>query len=554
MFKKIFFATALCLSVLVTTAFSGSLHYVAPDGVGVASWGASVSEATPCSLKVACASANPGDEIILKGGIYNTPLIPLKDGTYSDRIKYKAAVGEVPLFTNTSKDYWYYSYGVYLRGRKYITVDGIRVVPPIQRPLMITHGSSFNEIKNCRFFGPGAIQFWDGDIVGGVPVTNNWIHDNVFAKLGQVSPECDDWGGVQLGVPSYDNHSNYNTIENNTFYSGGHHNLETFTKYNVVRNNYFHHEGSMSPPPNKTCNYGPDFNNLYGNRNISIYDGLNQDGMFNLFEGNRFGHAGPPPDDDGGDGFTIAAPKNIVRYNLIYNSQNNGVLFKTGYNSFADNNRFYNNTIFKSGRFRNSGPQWQGKNFRWYGNYARVGNVIKNNIFYSYGLAGGDWMGGDVNIYTNNSVVNNLCTDLYQGRCSIAKDPEFVDPDVSNFSKKTLPNLNLKSTSPAIDAGLPLTTATSDGELSKKLEVADALYFSDGSFGSILSNIKADFIAVGTITNFRKISYVDYDNNVLYLSQPTSWKAGDSVWLYSNSKGVKVLEKNAPDLGACEYK
>ena len=52
----------------------------------------------------------------------------------------------------------------------------------------------------------------------------------------------------------------------------------------------------------------------------------------------------------------MTAPKNIIRYNDIYGAQNNGVLFKTGYRSLADHNRFYNNTIFGGGRYQNTGP------------------------------------------------------------------------------------------------------------------------------------------------------------------------------------------------------
>ena len=63
----------------------------------------------------------------------------------------------------------------------------------------------------------------------------------------------------------------------------------TFTKYNVIRNNFFHLEGCLLKRFRSFPAYGPDSNGLWGNRNFSLYDGYDSDGIFNLIEGNRFG-------------------------------------------------------------------------------------------------------------------------------------------------------------------------------------------------------------------------------------------------------------------------
>ena len=224
-----------------------------------------------------------------------------------------------------------------------------------------------------------------------------------------------------------------------------------------------------------------------------------------MIEGNQFGPSGPPPDDDGGDGLTITAPKNIIRYNDIYGAQNNGVLFKTGAGSFADHNRFYNNTVYRSGRFRNTGPQWQGANFRWYGSYNRIGNVVKNNILFGYGAGGRDWGGGAVTADSDNLVVANFCTGAFAGRCSASGDPRFVNPRIAIFPANGLePNLALQSSSPAIDAGTHLTTARANGARSTTLQVDDALYFQDGTWGSALAGHLADWIAIGSANQRRK--------------------------------------------------
>ena len=415
-----FHAFSIFLTILATffiaQAGLAATYYVSPDGT--AAWSLCTSMYSPCSLATANANAVAGDVVVLRGGQYSMHIFPAHSGTsVNSRITYQAYAGETPIIANTTEAYGTYYHGITLGGRAYIKVDGVTVnakgVPSGKyRPLMITHGGSYNEIVNCTIDGNGSaeIQIWDGVSSvpdTGTPCVHNWIHNSTIRNTGSVGADCNDNGGMQIGVPAYDKNSGNNTIENNVFYGGGHHNLETFTKYNVIRNNYFHHEGSMASPGG--CPYGPDTNGKYGNRNIQIYDGYAEDGKYNLIEGNRFGHAGPPPDDDGGDGLTITAPKNIIRYNAIFNSLNNGVLFKTGYNSLADYNRFYNNTIYKSGRYKNAGDLWQGANFRWYGGYVRVGNVIKNNILNTYGGAS-EWMHGDVNIDVNNTATNNFCS------------------------------------------------------------------------------------------------------------------------------------------------
>jgi hypothetical protein len=359
---------------------------------------------------------------------------------------------------------------------------------------------------------------------------------------------------MQIGVPAYDNVSGYQTIENNTFYSGGHHNLETFTKYNIIRNNVFHHEGSMTAP-NPPCPYGPDTNGKHGNRNIQIYDGYNEDGKFNLIEGNRFGHSGPPPDDDGGDGFTLTAPKNIVRYNAIFNSQNNGVFFKYGGSSYSNNNRFYNNTIYKSGRYHNETIYyWQGANFRFHGasTYSPEKNVIKNNIFYTFG-GSSEWHATHRDPDTYNTITNNFCTVARAGRCSANGNPLFVNTDVSDPFSLTLPNLNLQSGSKAIDGGIYLTQTKGFGNNSTTLVVNDALYFQDGTWGSALSNRQADWIAIRDVGNVGQIKSINYSTNTITLASPMTWGDRANIWLYKRSDGTRVIYGSAPDFGAYEF-
>jgi len=622
--NKLIFLIGIVL-FFASSAFA-TTNYVASDGTD--SWADSEDIAKPCSLTTANANADDDDVVILRDGIYNTHIYPANSGSAGHVITYQAHTDEQPIIKNTTTTYTTYYHGICLVGRSYIKIDGIDVGPEatMNRVLMITHGGSYNEITNCVIDGAGSstIQIWDGLTEGGTACTHNWIHGCTIKNTGYVTDGCNDAGGMQIGVPSYDNGSGYNTIEDCTFYSGGHHNLETFTKYNVIRNNYFHHEGSMDSPGG--CTYGPDTNGKYGNRNIQIYDGYAED-KFNLVEGNRFGPSGPPPDDDGGDGMTITAPKNIIRYNEVYDAQNNGIYFKCGSSSISDDNRFYNNTIYHSGRYENDGPQWQGKNFRTAGGYAwasiasiegvdgtvtvvltaaeprfktgvamyfentinyngyhtctvvndttltfsmagtwaeetsgtaragwpTVDNVIKNNIFYDYGSGGGDWaLGAQIADY--NTFSNNFCTGS-SAYCSAYGDPKFVNADLSDPTSTTLPDLRLQSGSGAIDAGTYLTTVhAGDTSSGTSLIVTDALYFQDGTWGSSLSAIAADYICVGATVgaaDCMQISAVNYATNTITVADFTRVD-GEYVWLYKDSSGNIVLVGSAPDQGAYE--
>ena len=536
------------VTCVLSPAANPSTYWVHPTD-SAASWDdagcRSITDPGPgryCSLGAANIQLLPGDDVILKGGTYNTHVFPDHSGTDADhRISYIAAPAETPVISDTA-EYATYQHGIALISRNYIKVEGVTAQPPLDRPLMITHGGSYNEVKNCRIFGPGTIQIWDGISTpeGGTPCVHNWLHGNTIANTGSVSDDCNDISGMQLGVPAYDKESNNTTIEDNVFYCGGHHNLETYTKYNVIRNNVFHHEGCMEPPA-AACPYGPDTNGLYGNRNIQIYDGYAEEGKYNLIEGNRFGHAGPPPDDDGGDGFTLTAPRNIVRYNAIFNSLNNGLLMKLGADSNADNNRVYNNTIFASGRFQNDGPQWQGAAFRWYGSYEFVGNAVKNNLLYLSG-GGADVIGNEAN---NAQMENNWLTS--------DGDPVFVNPDVSDPFSLVLPDLNLEAGSAAIDGGIALTRAAGAGTDSTVLVVDDAFYFQDGTLGSVLAEDEADWIAVGDASSTAQIISVDYATSTITLVSPLTWADDAPVWLFRKSDGEQVFFGAAPDYGAFEH-
>lgn len=378
----------------------------------------------------------------------------------------------------------------------------------------------------------------------------------------------DSWN---IGICATGNNSNI-TVEDNYMAHGGHVVFENYGIYSVVRNNISHNE-PWYPADNGECsvNYpatytNENYNGLYSHRVWQITDTHDREYSFNLYENNRLGHAGVNPNNNGATGLTIASPGNVIRYNSAFGTMHNPMKTKygDGYGwqaSGGTRNRIFNNTLFKGGYgyqpFMDASP-WplplQG--FRWYAPSDSAGNVLKNNIVYgSYGAVeeGLDDI-QDCTSSPNSVMVNNFCTNADAEKCTHYGDPLFVDPDLTQVSSSTLPDLRLKAASPAINRGAHLTTVhaddTSSGEI---LKVEDALYFQDGTWGSSLAGHTADWIAVGTVSNVVQISSINYSTNTITLADSITRNDGDPVWLYKKSDGEIVLSGSAPDYGAYEH-
>jgi hypothetical protein len=389
--------------------------------------------------------------------------------------------------------------------------------------------------------------------------------DSCKACMTSGSGTFSDWA---IGTCASGENSNI-TIENNTIEYGGHTTFDSYAIKSVVRNNTSHNE-PWYPADNGTCtvNHEPDYINdnydgLYSHRNFSITDTHDRERSYNLYENNRIGHPGINPNNDGSTNLVIAAPGNIVRYNYLYNAMHNNMKTKYGDNygwqeSGGTRNRIYNNTLYKNGygykEYEDSYPWPMAlKGFRYYASKDSAGNVLKNNIVYkSYA---GDHGTDDIQDDTSNPASieeNNWCTnDGYS--CVGSGDPMFVNPDISDPTNTTLPNLSLLPESPCIDQGTHLTQASGAGSASTTLIVNDASYFQDGSWGSSQSAIQADSISIGSVANTAEIAAIDYKTNTIELVNPMTWADDARIWLYKNSNGTVVLEGTAPDIGAYEF-
>jgi hypothetical protein len=578
-------------------------YWVSP--AGRATWTTCQSPADPgsnyCSLKTANNNATAGDTVYLKGGTYTVSdteygryggaVNPARSGTVTNKITYAAAAGETPTLVQTAGSY---IYGLRLGDpvtHAYIKVDGI-TFSNFASMAYITNYSNHNEITNCTFKsdtgreGGGFVMMplCPGGNSFKCNVTHNWIHHNVFSKAvksevcgGSEGSDLFRLGPACCGTDA-DGECNYNTLEDNLFEYGGHSTLETFGRFLVIRNNVFHNEPwvSTSYVTGSPCDYpatnytNPAYNGYYGHRNLETADDWVRPAIYNLIEGNRFGYASTNPNNAGATNYEVSAPKQIIRYNYFYGAMNMGLYFKYGSGAPGTPgkaggggwggvyNRVFNNTMYHNGygypfyetcRHSNcpedlAGIVVGGSSF---------GNIVKNNLAYdnrSYYKYGADIIlrGGHHPIPSNIArVVNNWQTSK--------GDPKFVNPDLTNTKSRTLPDLTLQSSSRAIDGGTHLTEAKGSGNNSTTLVVNDALYFQDGTWGSDLarSNLHADWIAIGTVTNAVQIYSVNYDTNTINLKSPMKWSNGAKIWLYKKSDGAHVLYSSAPDFGAYEF-
>jgi parallel beta-helix repeat protein len=239
-----------------------------------------------------------------------------------------------------------------------------------------------------------------------------------------------DGGGISIGGNT--NHIRFQNgeVQYDAHCGGGYHIVGQISSNGTNIELHGHHNEFLhSKVHNSWCGYGfyagghdniIDGNDIYDNAGygIQLYDGAAQSGLDNyVIRNNRFW----------GNGFvrwmgamTLNHGTNgLVYNNLVYNNYL-GIEIDRGMNNLA----IYNNTIYNN--------QVKGIEIT-----NRVtGALIKNNIVYQNG-------GGIVDQGINTIQSNNLTVD-----------PKFVNASATDFT--------LKSTSPAIDAGITLSAVPTD--------------------------------------------------------------------------------------------
>ena len=451
-----------------------------------------------------------GDTVYIRKGIYYGDYVnPINSGTSdTTRITYSN-------YSNESVKIQDAAYGIRLNGKSYVTVRGL-VFYNLDHFLYIENNANRNVIEQCSFdkmrnYTWGGSRIWNNS-------KYNVIRNCTLSRYGYA--DTGDYGVLlEVGNWSLSNdYSDYNLIENSTFFSGGHHLLGIAGKYNAVRNNYFHHEAwTACLRTTGKC----------GNRCLYTEGAGAQR---NLFEGNRFAYGGLPADDYGAVGFQISSPFNIIRRNVSCNNGASGFYLSTsnGYARDVSYNYIYNNTSYRDG-YLSGAPESakRGISFCRWGGPVITNNIIKNNILYKncYNGFGYASASADAQTFANN----------WEG----TQDPLFVDESGSDPFDSGKPDLRLKAGSKCIDGGAWLTTVTSASGSGVKFSVGNAGYFMDG-----WGIIKGDKIQLQGQSTPVDIVSVDYATHTITVSKSITWATGNGVSL--------AFSGSAPDIGAYE--
>jgi parallel beta-helix repeat protein len=484
------------------------------------------------TISKANGAVQPGDTVLIYGGIYNETIRPARSGAAQMRITYRAVPGEAVIVEGAKLL-------VDLHEKSYISIEGITFRDPISGWGEIQNGHH-NELIGNVFIGNGqrpdtafsGLYLFDGS-------SSNRIANNAFRN----------WGAARIDLPWGDalrlTNAPYNLIEGNTLTNAGHALLGIDASYNVIRNNSFENAWSIDveiawwkSPPWAT---GQEF-----------------PAQGNVFESNVVAGAARALDGhNGGPGVELAAAGTIFRGNVIVQNETSGVLLN-GW-EYAPNvygNRVYHNTIVANGAPGVMATNW---------GITRVdisNNELKNNV-----LSQNDLRGSGVQVLFRFWPEATYDAEYFQGSYMIAGNciskaptldirsldgeqlfafyqehypkfveanrdakPQFVNPATGDY------RLNRCR---CVDAGVALTTTTRAGS-GNMVPVLDASYFTDG-YGLV----SGDQVKVGANPAILVLG-VDYANKTLTLERAISWKRGDPVY-WGDFVG------HGPDAGAFEF-
>jgi len=396
----------------------------------------------------------------------------------------------------------------------------------------------------------------------------NHVHDCKFTDLGyQVygSVYADGFVlGKEYAYSAADDY--YNVIEDCEFGRGGHSVFEFGSiKYTMFRNNYVHNEEWID----------------VGGTDVSFRAGFATGREANtelvFVENSRFGYGGETSTNGAplqpGPAMKWAMNDAVLRHNSFFGAASSGFYFSTYANTSPTGNYLYNNTFFYNGYDRPAyaALYYETPNSSW---EPYADNVVKNNLFWDNENSGDTYAGIMFNNETYAAAIAcpssssqgcNEFSNNFNGFVAPASevDPVFTNESLADPDSWTLPNLNLQSSSTAINGGTYLTQANGSGSGSSTLIVDDAKYFQDGEFGSASGitvanwpnsvDIQADHIAIGTVGNTVQISSINYSTNTITLASAMTWSDDANIWLYKDSDGTVVLVGSEPDQGAHEY-
>ena len=445
-----------------------------------------------------------GQRVYIKQGLYNTYISPTASGTPSNPITYAAYGADTVTISNVAC-------AVLLVGKSNIVVQGINGTNCDQFISFV--GASHNTVSYGNFNKQRSTSVWSLCEMY-LNSQYNWIHHCVFGNAGYLNSGTAFGTCLYIGNDgSMTDHSDFNLIEYNVMFHGGHDVMYVSGSHNVIRNNYLHNE-------NWSSGYGERCLMSYGYDNV-----VNQ----NLFDGNRIAFSGNPPPGAGGggqSGMSVCSRTNIIRRNCFYGCTEPGLrlgVVSTYYNS-PQYNAVYNNTYYSNSLYGLSLDWYSGTNYI-------VGNMIKNNLFYR-NLSGAIWFDGSHAVQSDQVVAGNWI---------VATDPLFTDITTSmDVRNPGIPDFQLRTNSPCIDQGSFLTIIISLSGSGDSFQVAEPSYFMDG-----WGIVQGDQIQLQGSTQKAIITNINYATKTIRVDGNISW---------AQNQGISLAYTGAaPDVGAFEF-
>ena len=541
-------------------------YHVAPGGSDVNPG----TQAAPWrTIRRASEQLMPGDTLLIREGVYNEQIIPLRSGTAERPITYRAFPGEQPIIDGQNAIYR----NIEVVGLGYIVFDGLRVQDPVDEWAHVerSHHITFTNMH----FTNVAIRDRNFQGINFRYSSYNRVLESTLENWGAYLPDGDR-SGNHIRIFGDEQTGGYNLIEGNRFIRGAQGCIMINGPFNIVRNNVFDNDWQ------KGVHVGYFDQNIGNEPPGTVFYAAH-----NLIEGNTFLRHGLSRFQHGGVGYEESGVGSIFRRNVVRNADTTGAIFAAfgDYAWRATHNHWYHNTLVNNGE---AGLECSGTGISGGGEPSTAfhSNVIKNNIIFGNHLTCNGTT-DQLSVYFSVEIANppDLAPPLYgtiiagnlienrraaqcsadlrdglgDGNCNIyiplvneadvtwfeasfpahfwgnlEADPAFVayDPVNERFDLRLLP------TSPAIDAGVPLTVTLSAGS-GILIPVEDAWYFHDGYDGMI----EPDTIQIGT--ERVRILSIDYVQNTISVDRVITWAQGAPVSLPYAGDG--------PDIGAFEY-
>jgi len=557
--KGISFFAVLFFVVLISPSIASSATYYVSTTGDNSNPG---TEAEPwLTIQYAADTAEAGDTVNVVAGVYNETVSFTRSGTAGAPIVFQTDPDNRAIIDGTDLVIAQYHSLVTINEVSYLTFSGFEVKNSPYENILITSDSTHLKLLylDVHDGGTGAYgvdaQFMVNDC--GVPafseIAYNKIHDGPGGGLGLWTASGGYWNIHDNEVYNNEGAGNWDGVE-----IGG---ASAGTNHIIVKDNDIH-------------NNGYNLSTLKWNNGADDLD-VSSHGFSHhmLFEGNKItaGTTGPAfKIHSGSDAYTPGLSGHMIaRNNILIRSNTNNY-------AFPDPVAYYNNTFFDS-----KGNQYYPENCS---APCNVGDSTysggdtgranwKNNLFFTNANLFGQLilMNGTFNLtyaslrFQHNlyNFGNNLTIQWEKWRAAMKTPSVFLDyqsalapdyPDVGSimttttvehmFTDYASEDFSLVSEAPAIDAGMPLTSAVNSGEDSTTLVVDRSSYFTDGYpvDGEYLGT--PDSIRIGNNDPVEILS-INNQTNTITLASAVSWEVGEDVTL--------DYYGTAPDIGAFEF-